>query len=94
MASVNISEFNDINSIAEYISEIVLDHVNAFPEYAQRTNNKTQNIKHVDIKIYKPVEQTLSLINHYQTLVSYSFPLDETYSCLFPKEINPPPPKA
>lgn len=94
MASVSISEFNDLNSITEYISEIVLEHVNAFPESEQGTNNKTQNIKHVDIKIYKPTDLALDLNTHYQMLVSYIFPLDETDSYLFSKEIIPPPPKA
>lgn len=94
MATASISEFNDLNSITEYISEIVLDHVNAFPENEQRTNNKTQSIKHIDIKIYKPTDLALNLNTNYQMLVSYIFPSDETDSYLFSKEITPPPPKA
>lgn len=92
--SQNISGFNDLNSITEYISEVVLGHVNSFPESAQKTDSKSQNIKHVDIKIYQSAEHSFVLDNQYGILLLYSFPLDETYSYLFAKEITPPPPKA
>lgn len=93
MFTANLSEFNDLNSITEYISEVVLGHSNAFPESAKKTNTKSQSIKHVDLKIHEYQGELQTPDNRYISLLCYGFHLDDTYSYLFSKEINPPPPK-
>jgi len=94
ISAKTVGNFNYMNSMMEYFSEIVMGHQNAFPEYDQKSTNGSQNIKHIDMKIYKPVDLSFTIIHQHQPVVSYNFPLDESYSYLFAKEINPPPPKA
>jgi len=92
-ASTDLGDFNDINSATEYISEILLGHKNAFPEFSKKPGSKqSQSFKHIDIKKYPSASFTL---NHQQfaEVTSFAYPLDEQYSYLFSKEINPPPPK-
>jgi hypothetical protein len=88
------TDFNDINSEAEYISEIVLGYKDAFPEMQKQGEQKnTQSIKHTVIKIYEPKPLCFNIEQRFITVVSFSFPLDEKYSFLFSKDITPPPPK-
>ena len=88
----NFTEFNDINSITEYISEIVLGHFNAFPEYAKKTQKQSQLQKHISIKI-------INEVNCYQptcfeqTRTQYLSPLKDSELDEYNLEINPPPPK-
>ena len=92
----SIGNFNDMNSATEYISEIVFDIKDAFPEFqtVDTTHRKaSQSIKHVNNKLFQA--QTFCYIQGYFiTDVSFAYPLDERYSFLFSKDINPPPPKA
>lgn len=89
----DIGDFNDINSATEYISEILLGKKDIFPEYNKTADSKqSQSIKHIDIKKYPPF--TVSITPpHFKEVISFAYPLDEQYSYLFSKEINPPPPK-
>ena len=91
-----IEDFNDINSATEYISEIILGNKDAFPEFETTNNSQNkaaQSLKHVNLKLFQP--QTISFIpNTFVTVVSFAYPLDETYTFLFSKDINPPPPSA
>lgn len=89
-----VGDFNYMNSMVEYFSEIVMGNTNAFPEYNQKNTSGSQNIKHVNIKIYKPVDLSFTINHEYLPVISYGFTLDESYSFLFSKEINPPPQKA
>lgn|GEM_PF-682293 len=92
--SNNIGDFNDINSGAEYISEILLGHKDAFPEFEKKPGSKqSQLLKMLNLKIYHP-DTTIQVPQNFADVVSFAYPLDETYSFLFSKEINPPPPKA
>ncbi|MFC4232399.1 hypothetical protein ACFOW1_10885 [Parasediminibacterium paludis] len=88
------SDFNDINSAVEYISEIVLGYKDAFPEIQKQGEQKnTQSIKHNVIKIYEPKPFHFSVDQQFITVVSFVYPLDEKYSFLFSKDVTPPPPK-
>jgi hypothetical protein len=88
------SNFNDINSAVEYISEIVLGYKDAFPEIQNQGEQKnTQSIKHNVIKIYEPKQLYLSVEQRFITVVSFIYPLDEKFTFLFSKDITPPPPK-
>jgi hypothetical protein len=83
---------NEINTVAEYIGEVILKHANEFPEYPNDGHKDLQFSKHIDINLFafqyfKPQPLTM-----YQT--KYLFPNKIDYNFLFFKEINPPPPKA
>jgi len=83
---------NDINSVAEYIGEVLLKHTNAFPEYPNDGHKDFQFSKHIDINLFS--------FQHFKSRpspvrkVEYLFPNKIDYDFLFFKEINPPPPKA
>ncbi|MBC7722408.1 MAG: hypothetical protein H7068_10320 [Pedobacter sp.] len=92
--SNNIGNFNDINSVTEYVSEIILGNTNAFPEFQKTPTSKTfHSFKHISLKIFDAREFTFEP-QAYLDVLSFAFPLDEQYSFQFSKEINPPPPKA
>ncbi len=86
-------EVNEINSIAEYVGEIILNHHNQFPEYPNDGHKDFQFLKHFTLTAFSvPV---LKIRNcHYTVNSSYAVPVNEHYYFLFYKEINPPPPKA
>lgn len=92
----SITDFNDINSATEYISEIVLGNKDAFPEFQTKSSGhhkSAQSFKHLNIKLHQPL--TISFIpNTFVTVVLFAIPLDETYSFLFSRDITPPPHKA
>lgn len=93
-ASNNIGNFNDINSVTEYISEIIIGKINAFPEFQKvPTSKSSHSFKHISLKIFEARVFTFEP-QEYQDIVSFAYPLDETYSFLFSKDITPPPPKA
>lgn len=86
------TELNQIDSLAEYITETVLEYHNAFPENGQHTKNTAKTLKgsfqlfHLEQKI-KPVIITIPY-NRNKHIIP-----QESYNFLFCKEINPPPPK-
>ncbi|MES2003366.1 MAG: hypothetical protein V4450_02505 [Bacteroidota bacterium] len=92
MASTDLSEFNDLNTITEYLAEVVLGHSNIFPEAPQKEQKQAQLQKHLDVKLYV-VFIGYTEMKPTPLLKNFQFPLDEQYSHLFFKEINPPPPK-
>lgn len=85
----------DINSATEYISETLLGNKDAFPEYQTKSqHHKSQFLKQGgSVKIFQQQFLVCSL-KEFVTVVSFAYPLDETYSFLFSKDITPPPPKA
>lgn len=90
--SNNIGNFNDLNSVAEYVSEIMLGHKDAFPEYQKTPTSKSfHTFKHINMKIFEP-RMFVPELQQYQDITSFAYPLDEHYSFQFSKEINPPPP--
>ena len=91
---IKIGEFNQIDSLVEYVAEIVLDHKNAFPENGSHNPNSksSHQIKHSSIKMIdfrKHTEQPF-----YYTVVTLPEIFNEDYHKLILQEINPPPPKA
>jgi hypothetical protein len=92
IATSDFTEFNDINTIAEYVSEIVLGHVNAFPEFEQKTQKQSQLQKHFSIKIINDVAEN-EVRSFPPTSIPYSISLKGAYLYKYFNEINPPPPK-
>jgi len=94
LADSSISpELNIINSVDEYVAEVVLHHKDAVPENNKHPQKDLQVHKHIQYKlitIAKP--QTLSATQ----LVFHNKPtsLVEGYKYLFCKDIYPPPPKS
>lgn len=90
-ASSSISDNNVINSVVEYISEVVLQKVNAMPEH----NNADKNIqvnKHFGVKMVKQ-EQVAFSTTYLANAVEHKCQFDDPYYYHFSNEINPPPPK-
>lgn len=90
-----IGEINEINSIVEYVAEVVLNHKGALPEYKQQNSDHTalQMHKHAPVKMITfddlQPQRVFSVAKQ-----TYVHPLNEAYDFLFFREINPPPPKA
>ena len=92
-AQHSIGNLNEINSVVEYIAEIVLDNTNALPEFQKAGHKDLQFHKHLSTKLLAIIErQELKILVTPAHIFSY--PLNDDYSFLFCKEINPPPPKA
>ncbi len=92
-STVTLGDFNYLNSMTEYIFEIVIGNKDAFPEFEKdNTSSKTQVVKHISIKLLQTdfcICVTRPATNSY----THAAVLNEKYSYLFFKEINPPPPK-
>ncbi|MBY0479807.1 MAG: hypothetical protein K2Q21_00525 [Chitinophagaceae bacterium] len=91
--TTNLTEFNDINTITEYVSEIVLGHTNAFPEFAKKTQKQSQLQKHLTIKMLNK-DAFFEPIAFATAPLQFCAAIKETYLFDFYHEINPPPPKA
>ena len=92
-AANDLGNFDYMNSMTEYVSEILLQHKDAFPEYQKSQPSKAQILKHISFKII-PVYEMTGLENDNPGQLNYIHPFNEnqTYSCF--REINPPPPKS
>ena len=88
-----IGEFNYFNSMTEYISEILLNHKDAFPEFQQSAaSSNARVIKHLSIKIFgNSFDKTIT--NFAVCKLPFIVPIKEKYEYLYSNEINPPPPK-
>jgi len=92
-AAITIGDFNYLNSITEYVSEVIMGIKDAFPEFQnQSSSSKSQIVKHLTIKLFENNSMLLApaIIRPDN---SYSVPLKESYNYLYLSEINPPPPK-
>lgn len=89
----NLSEFNDLNMITEFVAEILLGHTNAFPEFAKKEEKQTQLQKHITIKLISSTD-ALVQVTHAPFMRLFCFSQNEKNRFQFFKEINPPPPKA
>jgi len=92
--TVTIGDFNYLNSMTEYVTEIVMGMKDAFPEFQKESSStKSQIVKHISIKLFEnnstPTESVFSIRNN-----TFIVPLKESYKYLYLREINPPPPKA
>lgn len=92
-----IGETNQIDSLLEYITEIILHHKDAFPENGTH-NHPTRNshqLKHnnINLNVLISVRKNPE-INRYCDITSMHIPSKEDYKYLFEREVIPPPPKA
>ncbi len=90
----SIGDFNEIDSLIEYVTEVVLNYKDAFPENGAHNENTSHSLllKHISFKLIETPQQ--QAVPTYQASVPLFVPLKEDYKFLFFKEINPPPPKA
>ncbi len=91
--TTNLTEFNDINTIAEFVSEIMLGKVNSFPEFANKTQKQSQLQKHISIKIINDIT-TVEPEFYVNTFTDLGTSIKDKYLYEYFQEINPPPPKA
>ena len=89
-----VYEINEINSVAEYVGEILLHHHNQFPEYPNDGHKDLQFLKHFTLTAFHLPVLKISNCNYALNSSRYAVPVNEHYDFLFYKEINPPPPKA
>jgi hypothetical protein len=88
-----LTEFNDQNTITEYVAEILLGYKNLFPESKTKVQKQTQQQKHICIKLINCSPYTFNN-QAIKANPSQGYPYTENYAYLFLNEINPPPPKA
>jgi len=93
-AAITIGDFNYLNSMTEYVSEVIMGMKDAFPEFQKESaSSKSQIVKHIAIKLFEnnstAAEPVFSIRNN-----TFIVPLKESYKYLYFREINPPPPKA
>jgi hypothetical protein len=82
---------NEMDSIVEYVSEIVLGHKDTFPEYSHKHHKDLQVHKHGSISLYS--EEFCNYIPAIFKPNSQECLSPDKYSYQYYKEINPPPPK-
>lgn len=92
-SSVSMCDNNVINSVVEFVSEVVLNKVNAMPEINNKSNKDLQAQK---LDVFKLVEFNKPFIQlptvAAPAVVLYAKITD--YPSQFCTEITPPPPKA
>ena len=85
-------EINIINTVDEFVAEIVLHHKDAVPENNKNPQKDIQAHKHVifkQITIPKPQNNSAIQVAYHNKPTS----LGATYNYLFCNTIHPPPPK-
>lgn len=95
VAANKIGESNQIDSLTEYIAEIVLEHKDAFPEngtHNRHSNSLPHFMKHINLKIISFRKNPVS--PYYSSSQPIAIPSKEEYKNMFSMEIIPPPPKA
>ena len=91
----DLSQFNELNTAIEYVSEIILGYVDAFPEAGNDNHSSQKDYsfqKQISIKVYYFTSPYLQ-----QTIkenVSYNLPVNEKIISSLYKEIIPQPPNA
>ncbi|MBS1495742.1 MAG: hypothetical protein JSU03_12570 [Bacteroidetes bacterium] len=84
---------NQIDSLAEYVTEILLGHRNAIPEFKHNHTKNDQEMAKTQIQFFAhQIPEFISTKNSYPIIVNY-FCYNNQYYSLFYPEINPPPPK-
>ena len=86
-------EINIINSVDEYIAEVVLHHKDAVPENNNNPQKDLQAHKHIDIKLISFPKPQYNLAARIYYHNKFALPVT-AYSYLFSNSIYPPPPKA
>jgi len=86
---------NQIDSMVEFVTEIVLDHKNAFPENGPHNNHQSHTNHQLKYQGFNLINfRKSSEIKRYCVIITIPVPSKEDYKYLFAREINPPPPKA
>jgi len=92
-----IGETNQIDSLIEYVAEVVLDYKNAFPENGTLTHptRTSHQLKHSNVSFNLLISVRKNTeIKRYCGITNIHIPSKEDYKYLFEREIIPPPPKA
>jgi hypothetical protein len=89
----SISDHNVINSVVEYVSEVMLNKLNALPENNNKANKDLQAHKHCVVKMIELQKSAIAILPA-MAVLRLHYPLSDNYYYRFYKEINPPPPKA
>jgi hypothetical protein len=92
VTSAACPEINIINTIDEYVAEVLLNHKNAVPESNDHTKKDLQVHKHVVTKLitFPAIPVTF---HHDSNPPSKACIFCENYHYRFSRDINPPPPK-
>jgi len=92
--SITLGDFNYFNSFAEYVSEVILNAKDAFPEFQKESaSSKCQSVKHnISFNLFH-IHQYSGIVAFCGSPAIFSIPLKESYTYLYFTEINPPPPK-
>ena len=85
-------EINIINTIDEYISEVILDHKDAVPEAKEHSKKDLQVHKHVIVKLIK-VSRPLFFCMSENICAPRVSRFSDKYNYQFFEDITPPPPK-
>jgi hypothetical protein len=88
-----LSDFDPVDSMVEYISEVVLGHTYAMPEQAGSHHKTSALHKHPSIKIVSVTSNVSEEHENVTITISYQ-PYKKDYFYAYAMEINPPPPKA
>ena len=83
---------NEMDSFVEYVTEILLGHKNAFPEYAHKHHKDLQTHKQAISLYSEEVCDKNAEVPFIQRSIEWL--TADQYSYQYYKEINPPPPKA
>lgn len=96
ITSRNMGSSNIINSVTEYIAEVVLKKKDAFPENNNQSQDKSSSATHAFSKILAfNLFQIPTLIFTFNTEIQVAFfgIYKDKYNPAFVFEITPPPPK-
>jgi hypothetical protein len=75
--SVALNESNEINSVVEYISELVLGNTNSFPEPTVKQEHAAGQLhKSINFKLYSPEAFQRSL-TAFSPVQRYAIPMDD-----------------
>ena len=90
-----IGEYNQMDSLVEYVTEIILDYKNAFPENGAHNHHSglSHQMKHITIKMISFKKKNAPQVSYCSTH-SVIIPSKEEYKNMFSREVIPPPPKA
>jgi len=95
LETATIGEVNEMDSITEYVAEVLLDQKNMFPEsgHHNRRSGMPHQAKHIVIKMVS-IKRRQFEQPFYFTSAKAKTTAQVHYEYLFAREITPPPPKA
>ncbi len=90
-STASLGDFNYMNSLTEFVSEIVLGHKDVFPEFQKESSSsKSQCIKHFSIKLCE-LNTFTSLLTIPANNIVYNTLINKKNTYCYTKEINHPP---